>query len=233
MGWLVALAILVLPFVLVRFDRQRAVRIALALFWSACACGGAWFLIQAHKAETDLETVRTYALPDVPGTHRVTITPPSQKSMKAELRGGDGVLSPEALKKLDWRFLERFVPATWFDPKQHDQPDAGSTLLFYVDWGTQDGPLTLEYKVEPETAALLHGRSLVVGHDGSARHMIRDHLLPALKILGWGLIVWGGLWTIVQVVRESMRAKKNASGPAGTEALGFLLFFILYSLFFT
>lgn len=214
MVWLVAAAIFVAPFVLTPFSRLVSARLALVVFWVGCLCGGTWFLVEARKAEKDLEAIQIYALPHTPGTHRISIIPPSQKSMKAVLRGGSVVPAID-LKKLDWRFRQPFVSATWFEPKEHDGPEAGETLLFYVDyWGTADGPLTLEYQVEPGTAALLHQRSLAVGHDGSARHMIRGHLLPVLTIFEWGLISWGALWMIVQVVLEIRRRRVPPGGAS-------------------
>jgi len=216
MVWLVAAVVLILPFVLLRFQRHPAGRMGLGLFWLGCLGAGAWFLYHAREAKRDLDSVRTYALPDSPGTHQITVVSPSQKSMKAVLRGGQGVLSPADLKKFDWRFPERSVSAEWFESKEHDEPDPGETLLYYVGYhGTAGGTLTLEYQVVAETAPMLGGRSLVVGHDGSARHMIRGHLLPLLYLFGWGLMAWGVLWMSVQL---GVALKARRLRPSGPEA---------------
>lgn len=234
MEWLVALLILVVPFLLIRYSRHLAARLGLLVFWLACGAGGAWFLAEARKVEKDLETVYTYPLASTPGTHRVPLAPLSQGSMKGVLRGGAQPAGRPELEKAGWSFTDPKIRVTWFEAREHDPAEPDETLLFYVDWwGSGTPPAILEYRVDESRQSWFQGRTVRIGHDGSAKHLLRDHALVFLNLFGGVLLIWGGLWLLVQVLQISMRPKKNASLPAGTEAFGFLLFFILYSLFFT
>lgn len=197
MQWLAALAIFLLPFVFLIYQRHLAGRLLLFLFWALCGTFGAWFLSRVPRIEADLNAVQAYALPHTPGSHAITIARPSQRSMKGVLRGGAGLPPPEDLGKLGWCFAEPGVWVTWLAPRTHDGPDAGDSVLFYVEYGSPEGPLTLQYRINEAQAALLSGRTLVVGHDSGARKMLRT-ARSVYNLFGWGLVGWGGLWMIVQ-----------------------------------
>lgn len=209
MAWFIAAAALLLPFILLKYSRHPAGRVGLLLVWLACLAGGAFSYTCARKIDRDLETVHTYHLSASPGTHLVVIAPLSQRSMKGVLTGGAIALDP--LKKPKWRFTDKFVPVTWFAAREHDPAEADQTLLFYVEWGGPDGPLTLEYQVDEEAGELLRGKSLIVTHDSSAKHMLRDHARVVLDLLAWVLCLWGGLWLVVSAAIELVRWKNHAS----------------------
>jgi hypothetical protein len=211
MGWLVVLGVLMLPFILARFSCHLVVRLALLLFWLGCLGVAAWFFSAARQIEKDLETVHSYPLSDVPGTHLVTITPLSQRSMKGVLIGGAGEPPPDELKTLNWRFTDKFVPATWFESDRYDLPAPGRTPLFHVAWGGPDGPLHLEYQVGEGNRGLPRDRALMITHDPSAKHMLRDHGRAVLELCAWSLLVWGALWMTVQLAMEVHRRRVRAA----------------------
>lgn len=199
MTWLAVLAVLIVPFVLAARQQRLAARMTLALFWISCIAAGGWFLVQVRRIEADIQSVQLYALPSTPGDHAIRIARPSQGSMKGTLRGG-GALQRGDLEKLRWSFAESGALDMWFDPREYDGPEPGEVLLFYVDeWHSKDA-LTLQYRIEGSDAAFLKGRTLVVGHDSGARHILRDHAEVFLYLVGWALLAWGALWMIVQVV---------------------------------
>lgn len=207
MAWLVVLAVLVIPFVLAARQHRLAARMTLALFWTSSIAAGVWFLFQVRRIEADILSVQVYALPSTPGDHAIRVARPSQGSMKGTLRGGDGALQRGDLEKLRWSFAEPGALAMWFDPREDDGPEPGEVLLFYVDeWRTQES-LSLKYRIEDSPSSLLKGRTLAVGHDRGAKHLLRDHAQIFLVLSGWGLLAWGALWMIVQVVREISRRR--------------------------
>jgi hypothetical protein len=111
---------------------------------------------------------------------------------------------------------------TWFTVKEHDEPPAGDTLLFYVDWPSAP-PYRLEYEVLEGLTETLRPLVLVVTYDRSARHILEDGL-AFIRILAWTSCLWASVWMVVQVAQErARRRKKNASGPAGTEAFRLFL----------
>jgi hypothetical protein len=214
MGWLIGLLILVAPFVLLRFSRHIAARLALMVVWLSCGGGGAWFLSEARRAGKDLETAHTYPLASAPGTHRIALTPLSQGSMKGVLRGGAGSLERSELAKAGWSFTDPRIPATWFEASEHDPAGPGETLLFYTAWtGSDVPPAVLEYRVDESRQTWFQGRVLAIGHDATARHMLRDHAMAFLNFFGVALLLWGGVWLIVQVVQTATRGKEKRLRP--------------------
>lgn len=208
MGWLVVLAVLITPFILLKFSGRLPTRAGLALFWIASVVGGAWFLKEARDLERDLETVHTYPLPSEPGRHRIDLARMSQGSMKGVLRGGAGSVARPELEKARWSFTDPQIPAAWFESREHDPAGPGETLLFYVEWmGTDIRPTILEYAVEESRSSWFQGRVLVVGHDAGAKHILRNHGVAMLNLLGGILVGWGGLWMIVQIAKEIGRRR--------------------------
>ena len=212
MEWLVVPSVLVAPFLLSSHRRRLAARLTLTLFWISCVASGIWFLVQVRRIEDDICSVRLYALPSTPGDHAIKVARPSQGSMKGTLRGGDGALKRGDLEKLRWSFAESEALAAWFDPREDDGPEPGGVLLFYVDeWRSKDA-LSLKYRIEESQASFLEGRTLAVGHDAGARHLLRDHAQIFLSLIGWGLLAWGALWMTVQVVRVGTRRRSALHG---------------------
>jgi len=201
MGWLIILAVLIVPFLLNACSRHPAARLGLLMFWLACAGGLGYLLLQAAKIRSDLETMHIYLLPNTVGVHHVEIAALSQGSIKAVLKGGAGPLSRPQLERFRWAFPER-IRTTWFEPRQYDETGPGEIFLFHALLGDPD---FLEYQVDEAGAELLSGRTLVVTHDLSAKHMLRDHALLSAEIAAWILGLWGGLWMIVQAVQEWRR----------------------------
>jgi hypothetical protein len=208
MAWLVVLAVLVAPFLLTAHRQRLAGRLTLTLFWISCVASGIWFLAQARRVEADIRSVHLYPLPETPGNHSLRVVRPSQGSMKGTLRGG-AALRRGDLEKLRWSFAEAVTLSSWFDPREHDEPEPGETLLFYVDESHSKDALTLQYRIEEPDTALLKGRTLVVGHDAGARHILRDHAQIFLDLFGWALLAWGVLWMIVQVVAGVRRVSPS------------------------
>jgi len=209
--WLVLLAVLSSPILLVSiYGRSKVARIGLSLVWILCGLGGAWFLVQARDAEKDLETLHEYRLPLDPGFQRIDLRTLSQGSMEGVLRGAGEKPSRADLEKLRWAFPAG-VSVSWYEFSAREDWSPGDLPLFQIHWGVplQQSPLALEYHVGQEVPDFLRSRVLVVTHDASARHLIRDHLLPVLHLFGWGLLGWGGLWLAVQAVREISRRKNH------------------------
>jgi hypothetical protein len=208
MPWIILLTLLVLPFLLAQ-SRHAAARIGLLAFWLGLGVYVALLLREARRIEDDLRTQQRHVLENTVGVHRVEIAGMSQGSMKGVLRGGDGVLSRPDLETFRWKFRDA-VPATWFEPRQHEETEPGDTLLFHAQWA---GPTSLEYRVDEANARVLAQRTLIVSHDSSAEHMLRDHALSPIHVGAWALGLWGGLWMVVQGVQEWTRRRRAAPGP--------------------
>jgi hypothetical protein len=207
MPWILLLTLLCLPILLVQ-SRHVAARLGLLVFGLGLEGYVAFLLCEGGRIEEDLRTDCRYALDTTSGLHRIPIEALSQRSMKGVLRGGDGMPSRSDLEAFRWKFQDP-VLATWFEPRQHQEADPGDTLLFYAQWS---GAATLEYTVGESNARLLAGRTLVVTHDASAEHMLRDHALASIRIEAWALGLWGGLWMAVQGFREWRRRHRPPAG---------------------
>jgi hypothetical protein len=208
MPWLILLALLIVPFILASQSRHPVGRIGLLLFWLALEVYVGFLVREGLRIQKDLETPHSYALAGTPGAQRIEIAALSQGSMKGVLRGGNGVLPRAELEKFHWKFRDA-VLATWFEAPQHEELDPGDTFLFRAQWS---GPTTLEYEVDAAAARVLAGRQLLVSHDRSAEHMLRDHALTPINVGAWALGLWGGLWMVVQGVQECTRRRAPKPG---------------------
>ncbi len=213
MGWIIAAAVLLVPFVLFSYHPHPAARIGLLLFWLVCGAASACCFFGAGQLNRELQTSQRYELPASPGRHSIELTPLPQMSMKGVLHGGAGTVPRATLEKLKWSFSEK-VPVTWFIVKEYDEPDPGDTLLFYVDWPSGP-PYRLEYEVEEGLMDALRQRALVVTYDRSARHILAEGLV-VIRLLAWASCLWGGLWMVVQARQEWTRRRQvRLASPAG------------------
>jgi hypothetical protein len=206
MSWLLLASFFILPFVFTSLYRRSWARWGLAAFWLTCAVGAVFSFLEAAKVDKDLATVHRYELPSSAGEHTIPVRRLSQGSMLGVLEGGEGRLSRPNLDRLKWSFPSG-VYATWFEVEQSEEVVPSETPLFRVECPMGADPVGLTYRVEAADAGLLKSRVLIVRHDQSARHLLRDHWLLALSVLTWGAGLWAALWLGVQVVAERKRRR--------------------------
>lgn len=209
MSWVAALALFISPMVCVAlYQRTIVARIGLSLVWILSGLGGAWFLHQTREVERDLQTLHEYPLPLGKGDHQIDLVRLSQGSMEGVLRGAGRKPSRADLEKVHWRLPED-VPTAWYDFNAREDQGSEDIPLFQTHWAIPQHyrSIPLQYRIGDEEPDFLRSRKLLVTHDASARHMLRDHLLPFLYLIGWALLGWSVLWLIIQGVRERRRRR--------------------------
>jgi hypothetical protein len=202
---LIVLALLTLPVVFSILYRRPWARVGLALVWLACGGVAVFFFRGVADLQRDLDTVHRYDLPSSTGDHSVPIRRLSQGSMLGVLTVGEGRPSRAELERLKWTFPPG-VAVEWFDVR-HEDVAADEAPLFQVAWSSSQDPVTLTYHVDDSSEAVLKSRVLVVRHDSSARHMLRDHGVEWVRLLAWAAAGWAGLWLLVQMVAERLRRR--------------------------
>lgn len=200
---LVLLVVLILPVVFACLYRKVWARLGLALVWLPCGGFAVFCFHEASGLRRDLDRVDRYELATSTGDHTVSIPRFSQGSMLGVITGGEGRPSKDELERLKWSFPDK-VWAQWFD-LPHEELGEGEIALFTSSCAQELDPVLLSYRIVDADKALLKSRVLLVRHDSSARHMLRDHGLSFIELFAWASSIWGAIWLAAQIICEWRR----------------------------